>query len=420
MFTNHTLFTLVTFLTGKSFSYIFTTGNLLYYQFNGSLINRSRLILLAGDIETNPGPTINSLRVLQINARSLKTVDQNKNKLVQFKSLMALKKPHVVSICETWLNSTVKNKDLLSSKRYKIYRKDRDVKKGGGVMVAVTTSIRSKRRKDIEARSNTHNEMIVVEIKQRNGTKLGLVSLYRPPDDLNYLFSDNFKHIISNLWDKGILEILVLGDLNFPEIRWDTGYPPNTEGLMYTVADTLQDYGFVQLNTYPSRLENDNILDVVLSNHPHKVSKLKCYRDIISTDHAILDFNYTIKPARVDTRPREVFNFQRTNFEALREEYRNSDWARISEDMDIDEMVNSWNVILLDVANRIIPKTKVREANAAPWIDGETINLSNKKETKRRKAKRTGRARHWQTYKEYNQRLQLMIHRKFNEYVAEV
>ena len=82
-------------------------------------------------------------------------------------------------------------------------------------------------------------------------------------------------------------------------------------------------------------------------------------------------------------------------------------------------MVNNWSKIILDVANIIIPKTIVREENSAPWIDGETINLSNKKETKRRKERRTGRERHWRTYKEYNQRLQLMIHRQFNEYVAE-
>ena len=111
---------------------------------------------------------------------------------------------------------------------------------------------------------------------------MGLISLYRPPDDLNYMFSDNLRHVISTLWDKGILEILILEDLNFPEIRWDTGYPPNIDGVIYTVADILQDYGFIQLNTHPSRTNNENILDIVLANHPHKVSKLKCYHDIIS------------------------------------------------------------------------------------------------------------------------------------------
>ena len=49
------------------------------------------------------------IRILQINAQSVKTVDNLKNKIVQLKTLVALKKPDVVSICETWLNDTVKS-----------------------------------------------------------------------------------------------------------------------------------------------------------------------------------------------------------------------------------------------------------------------------------------------------------------------
>ena len=68
--------------------------------------------------------------------------------------------------------------------------------------------------------------------------------------------------------------------------------------------------------------------------------------------------------------------------------------------------------------DRLIPKIKIKDGSTSPWIDGEVVNLSNKKETKRRKAKHTGQQRHWDRYKEYTRRLKDLIHRKFNNYVA--
>ena len=376
------------------------------------------LIALAGDVENNPGPEVRSLRILQINARSLKTVNQNKNKLVQFKSLVATKSPHIVSICETWLNKTVEDKDILSNEEYKIYRKDRDHTRGGGVFLAISSKIKSKRRKDLESKSKYHNEMIVCEAKQSNGKKICIVSAYKPPDDLNYEFAHNLKHILRTAWDKGMLEILLLGDFNFPEINWETGYPRTLGGLCYEVAEAFQDYGLDQLNIHPSRDDSDNILDLILSNHPHKVGEIECYHDILSTDHAILDFTYEFHSITPKQNPRVVYNFRRANFEALNEALHNTDWQFLEETDNLDESLARWENTVKEITDRFIPKIRVRDMNTTPWIDGDVIHLSNKKETKRRKAKRTGRQRHWAKYREYNQRLQNLIHRKFNNYVA--
>ena len=376
------------------------------------------MLLVSGDIEPNPGPKIKSLHIIQINARSLKTVDQNKNKLVQFKTLVALKSPHVVSICETWLNKSVKNKDILVRKEYKIFRKDRDIARGGGVFLAISNKLKCKRRKDVESKSPFHNEIIAAEIKQDNGKRIGIVSIYKPPDDLNFGFADNLEHILKSLWAKGLFELIVLGDFNFPEIQWDTGFPRNLGGLSYQVAEILHDHGLVQLNTTPSRTDTDNILDLVLANHPHKVSEIECYRDIITTDHAILDFYYDFNYTPVKTKAKSVFNFRRADFDALNTTLRNSNWDFLDTEDDIDTLVTRWETTILQAANRIIPKTKVRDSNTTPWIDGEIVHLSNKKETKRRKAKRTGSARHWNKYLEYNKRLQDLVHTKFNAYIA--
>ena len=212
------------------------------------------------------------VRILQIKARSIKTVDYLKNKIVQLKSLVELKQPDVVCICETWLNKNINSDELFDKNLWLVHRKDRedlgdgilrdgDVR-GGGVLVAVRKYIKSEHRKDLEAKSPDHNEMVIIELLQSNKKKVGLLTLYRPPSDLNYGFNDNLKHNLDKMWEDGMTEIIVNGDLNFSEIAWSDGYPPNRAGLSYQVASTLQDYGLVQLNTTPSREGCDNILDM--------------------------------------------------------------------------------------------------------------------------------------------------------------
>jgi hypothetical protein len=377
------------------------------------------LLLQCGDIKQNPGPIIRNLKILVINARSLKTVTSEKNKQIQFKSLVAMKEPHVISVCETWLTSKVKTKKILSKKKYKIYRKDRESARGGGVLLAVSKVIKSKRRKDLESNSKHHNEMIAGEIKQTNGKRIGILTVYRPPDDLNYAFHDNLKNTLAAMWRSGLTEILILGDFNFPEIQWETGYPTTLQGLCFEVADTLQDFGMTQLNRHPSRDDTPNILDLILANHPNKVGTIEGYHDILSTDHLILDFTYKFNMKVPKAKPRWIYNYNKANFDRMNNAYNQTNWDFLDNIEDIDEALNTWEMKIQEVIERYVPKTRLRNPNDAPWIDGEVVHQSNKKERMRRKAKRTGLQRHWLKYKRYNQNLQNLIHRKFNSYVAD-
>ena len=270
-----------------------------------------------GDVESNPGPTQTSLRILQINACSIKRVDYLKNKLVQFKTLVELKNPDVVSVAETWLNDTVLDKQIIDEDKYNLYRKDRSDANGGGILVAVKKNLNSRQRDDLESKSKFHNEMMIVEIKQTNGKCLGILSLYRPPKDLNFDFNTNLKHDLNSMWDKGLTEIIVTGDLNFSEIDWDTGYPPNINGLAYSVADTFQDFGLTQYNTNPSREDCDNILDVILVNHDENLESIEAYMDILDTDHFVLDYIYSVNCNLENTASKPIYDFRNTDFDVL-------------------------------------------------------------------------------------------------------
>lgn len=67
-------------------------------------------------------------------------------------------------------------------------------------MVAVKRTLNSRQRDDIECNARFHNEMIIVEVKQSNGERIGILSVYHPPDDLNFEFSLNMKHENASNW----------------------------------------------------------------------------------------------------------------------------------------------------------------------------------------------------------------------------
>ena len=104
------------------------------------------LILQAGDIEQNPGPTTSntfepkntSLKTLVINFQSMK------NKLAEFRLMVSEEKPDIIIGTETWLNPNVKSTEL-NLDEFDIYRKDREDNKGwGGVILAIKKDISSE------------------------------------------------------------------------------------------------------------------------------------------------------------------------------------------------------------------------------------------------------------------------------------
>ena len=63
---------------------------------------------------------VNTAIILQINACSLKTIDVDKNNMVQFKSLHGgwlLKELHIITVCEGWRNASIEDKDLSYDRR---------------------------------------------------------------------------------------------------------------------------------------------------------------------------------------------------------------------------------------------------------------------------------------------------------------
>ena len=158
----------------------------LNLQINCKISHDFMLLLLAGDIATNPGPHkhINrenqSVKCLALNARSLmsshkinignKMTDSN---IERFQNLVYSEDPDIVCVNETWLNKDIKNLEILHS-GYDIFRKDRG-SCGGGVLLAIKiSSFKSVQ----EIQHGYDLEISMAEITTTSNTSLLICSCY--------------------------------------------------------------------------------------------------------------------------------------------------------------------------------------------------------------------------------------------------
>jgi hypothetical protein len=125
------------------------------------------LILLAGDIATNPGPQASNgynIQCIYLNARSL---INKTNELIQTLAIDI----DLLAMTETWLKPENLDSEILPVKDFNIHRRDRTNRIGGGVLLAVRENIPSMRRQDLESSA----EMLVCELRPEWKKKIAVL-----------------------------------------------------------------------------------------------------------------------------------------------------------------------------------------------------------------------------------------------------
>ena len=111
----------------------------------------------------------------------------------------------ILTMSESWLNSTVKNSDV-QIEGYKLLRLDRLGKQGGAVCVYTRTSLKTNIIKDISEMSQTGFHQLWLQIQSKKIQSILLCVVYRPPDCSVSCFMDDFLENYTYALD-GILHI---------------------------------------------------------------------------------------------------------------------------------------------------------------------------------------------------------------------
>lgn len=298
----------------------------------------------------------------------------------------------IIALSETWLNSGVFDSELFDC-RYAVYRRDRETsgfhsgKNGGGVLIAVSKRLNSRRLQTNESKC----EDLWVEVECRNNSgsveRLLLCVVYLPPPIQRHVLEE-FVNNSNQVIERNSLEkVMFIGDFNLGSINWNFS---NDSDLLVASKSTSSFTGMLldfcmlnDLKQYNDVLNvKGKILDLVISNA--QVCNLRS-NDISLTKvddfHPPLQFSLfsghhtSLKYNNVDH-----FCFFKADYAMIINDLNNINWEDEFEDC---ATVNDMLTVFYDHIHKLIiehvPKTKRRSRNYPIWFTRELIGLLREK-----------------------------------------
>ena len=337
-------------------------------------------LLLAGDVESNPGPPkCKNLRICHVNIRSL-----SRSKLLAIKtSLVELY--DIITISETHLHAGVPNSVFHIEGFHDIIRNDRG-ELGGGVAVFVKNTIYYKRVFKYE---KPNIEAIWLQINSLEG-KVLICACYRPPH--NNDFWTDLSGVLDEVKEDEVRTTLIFGDLN-ADMKTGNGRKMiqlcDRENLQYLINE-------------PTRITDTTatILDQILVNCPNFVQRVEVFPPVSTNDHSTVGVHLNFKIKKEAAYERKVWLFKDADFDKFREALLKADFDKCFEDNNVNKACDKWTETFLNVATDVIPNKVITvRPNDSPWFTSELRTLRRKKIRAYHTFKRTNRENDWHRYK---------------------
>ena len=183
------------------------------------------------------------------------------------------KRPVILGVSETWLNSTVLDAEISISK-YNTYRKDRDGR-GVDVMVYVPDRCRCRQRPDLE---EEEVEIVWLEPHMRKRVFL-LGNIYRPPR-ADSVIIEALGSMLERVTAER-KEVVLMGDLNCNLMSSS----PHVDELLLLTGD----HNLLQLISEPTRITNHSrsLIDVFFNSNPDMFSATGTI-SLTNSDHLMI------------------------------------------------------------------------------------------------------------------------------------
>jgi hypothetical protein len=351
-------------------------------------------LLKAGDVELNPGPpnsTSNSnadadpsscdsdiyenlksrgLHFLHINARSLIP------KLSELRLITQQTRPAVLTITESWLDSSITN-DEVKIDGYDIIRNDRN-RQGGGVCTYVRNDIAYNLREDLVL---ADLKSIWIDILLPKTKPILFGTIYMPHKDPKFV--NSLEKLLSEI-SLG-QETYILGDFNICLLD-----PNSSEPVCKAYKSCLSSAGLKNLIKEPTRVteETESLIDHVLVSDANRVSQSGVIH-LGMSDH-FMTF-CTRKAAKVkfnshnSIKIRSLKNYDIDSFRSL---LANCDWSSVLNSDTVDTAWQKFKEVFVNVLDRVAPKREVRiKQRTEPWITPSILEKIRKRDKIRRQLK---------------------------------
>ena len=206
---------------------------------------------------------LKGLTIFHLNIRSLFY------KLDQVKLMLMQANIDLMYITETWLNDNISNHEL-AIQGYKLVRKDRSTKRGGGIIAYIRNDIDYEEIDDTQAGETQGPQIETLWIKMnfKHTRTILLCIMYNPPNcSIKNALSElelqtkQYRPVTDH-------EIYMLGDINVNMLQKNTAEFKKTQWFCFN-------NGLEQIITEPTRITQTSttLIDIIFTNVKNRISQ---------------------------------------------------------------------------------------------------------------------------------------------------
>ena len=369
---------------------------------------------------SDTGSSSNSTQDLPHKGKNWRTVVVNINgirgKIACVENLIEYARPDAIMISETKLRKEVSTSEVIPNAwGYTVYHKYRPNSDGGGVMLLVKDSYISQ-----QISYPGEGEIIWVEVLLKNGRKLLLSSVYRPPDGPTAqldLFEQSLKDCMP--MNDPNNTVFIGGDFNCGDIdceNYCVFQNSNRKSIHNSLLRILDDFHLSQIISCATR--GDNLLDLFITNQPGIVKTCTVIPGY--SDHEMAVADCELNPVISKKKARPIQLFSKANWDELklkasgfRDEFLSSRMCDIEQQWS--RLKSFIHNILTSIPSKL-PSTK----RHVPWINRSIQRLCRKKQRLYRKPKRDHKNSSWSKYRSCKRNCTQQLRRARSGYISEV
>ncbi|KAK9695098.1 Endonuclease-reverse transcriptase [Popillia japonica] len=284
--------------------------------------------------------------------------------------------PVLVSrICECVLSvpaTVVKDKNVaeLIPPGYVVFRRDTrrihaSKRSGGGGLVATDVSLPITHKVDWSC-VGVEDLWVRIECSGYGGQGVYLCCVYLPSGDDStlLLFSSYVSDIINNNPDSAFI---ILGDFNIPTTEWTVSAQDELRPI-HEISFRSKELGeFISICsvTQHNSVKNTNnrILDLVFSNHTHRLARVSVGQPLVPEDHhPTIEFSLNLSAIdSLKIREGSVYDFKRANYIKLKRLLALVDWYGELTGIDATAAASKFCFILYSLYRKCGPVNIIKE-----------------------------------------------------------
>ena len=260
--------------------------------------------------KTNKAVLNHPLRILIIYCQSVK------NKKAEIHTITDSAKPDIILGNESWLTPDIKkNSEIFPD----AIRKDRVGDAHGGVFIAFRRDLLCTETPELD----TECEIVWCKLSIIGCRTLYLGLFYHPPNhklETEKEYLEAFNRSLTRIMSNKKCTCTGWGDFNCGNIEWSTMQVPEgvpNRRVQNQLLEIVQDHCLSQVVNIHTR--EDKTLDLLITNSPSPVNRVKGMPPIDKANHDIVYVEYDIKAKRIQQAPGKIFLYKRADIDGLRD-----------------------------------------------------------------------------------------------------